>query len=208
MTRQPGRPRSEQSRTAILTAARDLLLQAGYERLTIESIAVQAHVSKQTIYRWWASKSAIVAEAVLDGVVPYQGLKIRQTDSLSHDLEVWWSEVLQAFGDPHQISMVRALAAAAADNQAESEILHQRLSQPMAEALIDRLKQGQSTGEVKPDLNLSALTDALFGTLLFWVLTGRQGADQPAANDVLRVVLHGALVAPAPPPDASENEQA
>lgn len=204
MTRQPGRPRSEQSRTAILTAARDLLLEAGYERLTIESIAGQARVSKQTIYRWWSSKSAIVAEAVLDGVVPYENLRIQQTDSLTHDLEVWWNDVLEAFGDPHQVSMVRALAAAAADNQAESELLRQRLAQPMADALIDRLEQGQRTGEVRPDLDLSALTDALFGTLLFWVLTGRQRPEQPAAGDVLRVVLRGVLTTS--PPNASDKQ--
>ena len=193
MARQPGRPRSEQSRTAILSAARDLLVELGYERLTIESIAGQAHVSKQTIYRWWSSKSAVVADAVLDGVAPSEGLLIQQTDDLDGDLNAWWAEVLQAFGDPHQVSMVRALAAAAADNQAESELLYVRVTQPLADALVARLQRGQTANQVRADLYLSAVTDALFGALLFWVLTGRRSLDQVAAQDLLRLVLHGAL---------------
>lgn len=63
----------------------------------------------------------------------------------------------------------------------------------MADDLVERLRRGQLTGEVVTDLDLSALADALFGTLLFWVLTDRQGSDQVAAVDVLRVVLRGVL---------------
>ena len=58
-----GRPRSEDSHEAILDAVVALLEQEGYGALTIESVARQAGVGKQTIYRWWKSKAEMVMEA-------------------------------------------------------------------------------------------------------------------------------------------------
>ena len=64
-----GRPRSSLSKDAVLRATRDLLAEVGYERLTIGAIAAKAGVGKMTIYRWWSSKSVIVADAVIERVI-------------------------------------------------------------------------------------------------------------------------------------------
>ncbi len=60
-----GRPRSEQSREAILNATHRLLNELGGAGLTIEAIAREAGVGKPTIYRWWPSMADIVLEALL-----------------------------------------------------------------------------------------------------------------------------------------------
>ncbi|RGC68968.1 Transcriptional regulator, TetR family [Micromonospora sp. MW-13] len=49
---------------AILAAARDLVAELGYPRTSIEAIARRAGVGKQTTYRWWPSKGAVVPDAV------------------------------------------------------------------------------------------------------------------------------------------------
>ncbi|MFJ8435272.1 TetR/AcrR family transcriptional regulator [Kitasatospora sp. NPDC094019] len=59
--------RSEAARLAVLNAADDLLVEQGFEGLTIEGIATAAGVAKQTIYRWWKSKVDILFDnLVLD----------------------------------------------------------------------------------------------------------------------------------------------
>src|SRR5712692_8905871 len=63
-SRSRGRPRSEQARQAVLAAAGRLVEEYGYGRVTIEAIARQAGVSKQTIYRWWSTKAEIVLEVL------------------------------------------------------------------------------------------------------------------------------------------------
>ncbi|MEV4089583.1 helix-turn-helix domain-containing protein, partial [Nonomuraea fuscirosea] len=66
MVKQPNPARrSERSRQAILDAARELVSEVGYAKLTIEAIAARAGVGKQTIYRWWPSKGAVVLDAFL-----------------------------------------------------------------------------------------------------------------------------------------------
>ena len=55
-----GRPRSEASRLKVLTAAARLMVEGGFEHLTVEGIAAEAGVAKQTVYRWWGSKADVV----------------------------------------------------------------------------------------------------------------------------------------------------
>jgi AcrR family transcriptional regulator len=54
--------RSEQARKAVLNAADDLLVEKGFAGFTIEGIAARAGVAKQTIYRWWTSKTDILLD--------------------------------------------------------------------------------------------------------------------------------------------------
>ncbi len=57
--------RSEEARVSVLEAADDLLAEKGFAQLTIEGIAQRAGVAKQTIYRWWSSKTEILLDAFL-----------------------------------------------------------------------------------------------------------------------------------------------
>jgi AcrR family transcriptional regulator len=60
----PGRKRSETSRIAILEAAYELVIANGYAAVTTADIAAAAAAGKQTIYRWWPSKAALVLDAL------------------------------------------------------------------------------------------------------------------------------------------------
>lgn len=59
----PGRPRNPATQEAILAASLRLTGRVGYARLTMEGIAAEAGVGKQTVYRWWPSRAAVVLEA-------------------------------------------------------------------------------------------------------------------------------------------------
>jgi AcrR family transcriptional regulator len=60
----PGRPRDAGRDVAIFDATRKLLIDVGYDRLSIEAVAAAAGVGKATIYRRYAGKAALVAAAV------------------------------------------------------------------------------------------------------------------------------------------------
>ena len=59
-----GRKRDEDVTDAILTAAADLLLEVGFERIRTQDIAERAGAGKGAIYRRWSTKEALFAEAI------------------------------------------------------------------------------------------------------------------------------------------------
>ncbi|MFF5365167.1 TetR/AcrR family transcriptional regulator [Streptomyces scabiei] len=75
----------------IIEAALDLLAEAGYAALTMGEVAVRAEVAKATVYRRWASREDLVADALesLDfTAVPEDGSPrpTRLRDDLVHTL--------------------------------------------------------------------------------------------------------------------------
>ena len=61
-----GRPRDVKVDEAILSATRDLLLEQGFDLMSIEAVAAQAGVGKGAIYRRWSDKTQLVVAAVGD----------------------------------------------------------------------------------------------------------------------------------------------
>ncbi|GAA5026615.1 TetR/AcrR family transcriptional regulator [Microbacterium fluvii] len=191
MNARRGRPRSEQARLAVLDAAVDLLRADGYDRLTIDAVATRAGVGRQTIYRWWGSKASIVAEAVLEGRISLGGPAIVDTGDLRADLRGWTRALVAAAGDAEEQAVIRALTAAAADGGADADALYRRLTSPGHEALVTRLAAGASD---PTDPRLHSAADAVFGTVLYRVLTG--APMTPDAADALTGLLLTGLDAP------------
>lgn len=59
-----GRRRDAQRTDAILTAAADLLLEVGFDRIRTQDVAKRAGAGKGAIYRRWPTKEALLAEAI------------------------------------------------------------------------------------------------------------------------------------------------
>ena len=59
-----GRPRAADRTPAILTAAKELLEEIGYDRLRIQDVADRAGVGLATLYRRWPTKQALIAETL------------------------------------------------------------------------------------------------------------------------------------------------
>jgi AcrR family transcriptional regulator len=90
-TRRPGNgPRQA---AAIFRATVDLLVERGYEGLTIEGVAARSGVNKTTIYRWWPSKDELIAGALLESQVLQ--LSVADTGSFRGDLIALTDQVVR-----------------------------------------------------------------------------------------------------------------
>lgn len=73
----------------MLQAAADLCREQGFENVTVEGIAAKAHVSKQTVYRWWKSKADILFEALISDYVSFSVPLPENSGNLKSDLSCW-----------------------------------------------------------------------------------------------------------------------
>ena len=63
-------PRVVRTRAHVLTHAGRLLAEGGPEALTFSRLSAEARVSRQTLYRYWASPAALAVDLVRDRVAP------------------------------------------------------------------------------------------------------------------------------------------
>ena len=63
----PGHPRVERTRSHILAVARELLPEVGPAGLTYSLLAERAGVTRQTLYRHWPARAALLVDLILTG---------------------------------------------------------------------------------------------------------------------------------------------
>ncbi|WP_327367079.1 TetR/AcrR family transcriptional regulator [Streptomyces sp. NBC_01217] len=170
--------RSERSRRAIYDAALGLVGEVGYPRTTIEAIAARAGVGKQTIYRWWPSKAAVLLEAFValgdraageNGGGGAQG--IPDTGDLAADLKAVLRATVDELTDPAFEAPTRALAAEGiVDPQLGAEFVR-KLLDPSLQLYVARLRAAQEAGQVRADIDPRIALELLVGPLTHrWLL--------------------------------------
>lgn len=159
--------RKERSRQAILAAARSLVAEEAYEKVTVEAIAARAGVGKQTIYRRWPSKSAVVFAALLalseetDG----QSVTLPDTGDLEADLKLVMRATAEEFADPSFDRLIRALNTEIANDATLAAEYREKLAQPLDEAKKARLRSAQEAGQLDPDADLDLALEMLYAPL-------------------------------------------
>ncbi|MBQ1120960.1 TetR/AcrR family transcriptional regulator [Streptomyces smyrnaeus] len=156
--------RSERSRKAILQASMELVGEVGYPKLTIEAIAARAGVGKQTIYRWWPSKAAVLLDAFTEVVHDEDySSGLPDTGDIEADLKYVLRATADEFSDASFEAPYRALAVAAAADPELADQFVSRLSEPGVRVYIERLRAGQEAGQIDPDLDLYLAVELLLG---------------------------------------------
>ncbi|OBH04622.1 TetR/AcrR family transcriptional regulator [Mycobacterium sp. E1747] len=177
------RRRSERSRTAIVTATRELLLERGFDGLTIEAVAARAQVGKQTIYRWWPSRPALVADVMLEDADKLLA-SVPHTDDLAADLVGWVRRLATTLTTARGSAMLRILTAAGMENEDTAVKLRAGFSEPLHESVRARiLADGadESTAE--------SAADAIVGGVVYPILSDPQGYSRRRAERTTRIIV-------------------
>ncbi|KNC19834.1 hypothetical protein AC792_04105 [Arthrobacter sp. RIT-PI-e] len=200
-----GAQRSEAARVAILTAAATLFTTSGYERLTMEGIASAAKVGKQTIYRWWPSKSALIAECLANGyLLPNDRLDPPAAAHVVEDISSWYAGLAAYFQSETDSRLFLSLISAAAGDAGVAEHFDARFGG--GHTIEARLRQGVDAGELQPTVPMNQVADILIGTLVLRVLA-RSTTDAKEAAEVVRMVLSPFTTEPTEPEEPEEPEE-
>jgi len=187
--RPPGRPRSEESRQSILRSTLKLLQQdGGFPELSIEAIAADANVGKTTVYRWWPTKAALVADAFFASAE--EELQFPNTGSVQKDMSLQMRRVIRIFRSERG----KVVAALLAGGQSDSELLEafrERFLWPKRRQAYQTLHRGIDRGELPADSDLDLILDSLYGPIYMRFLIRHDKLDESFAYEICGLVLQG-----------------
>ena len=183
-----GRPRSERSHRAILSAAGELMLERGLSEISMDAVAERAAVSKATIYRWWPSKELLVLDALLSewGAGAPDAV---DTGSLGGDLRALvlpWIRQLTA--RPYGRVISALIARAQTDPQfAEEYRAHfVALRREPARVVFQRACERE---EIPAGTNIDAALDLLYGPVYHRLLHGHAPLSESFARTIVDYVV-------------------
>ena len=195
--RPPGRPRSDATRQAILDASAHLLETESYDKISIERIAAEAKVGKQSIYRWWGGKADVVLAAYTERVLPRLPPRPPTDDALG-DLEDFLRRLFQSVSAPLVRRTMQGLLAEA-QLDADFRIKFYGVFVASRRTLFRQvLRHGVGLGQFRADLDIEITIDLLNGAFWYRLLSGAEDdLDDAFAASLVRT-LEPAIVAAKP----------
>lgn len=181
-----GPVRSEAARVAILEATARLFQDRGYDHLTMEGVAAEAGVGKQTIYRWWPSRAALVADCLLEGRLLADRFHFPNSGDLRGDLVVWLDNIFELMLQPAGQMLMRSLIAAATENADVGRRLYESLG--TESSLVPRLRTAVAEFDLRADAAVEEIGEALVGAVILRALS-RLPAEPGAAARLVDAVL-------------------
>lgn len=182
--RRAGRPRSEQARRAVLTATLELAAESGPAGLTMGGIAERAGVSKETLYRWWRSKTEVVLEALAH--YGEESIPVPDTGSLATDLRAFMRATSKAL-DHRTRQLLRTLAAQSAADPSFADQVREEFIASRRAALAEVLEHAVERDELTPARAAIAL-DLVFGSLWYRLIFGVGPLDRGWADAVAEAI--------------------
>ena len=181
-----GRPRSADARRKALAAARQLLMEDGLGRLSIEAVARAAGIGKPTIYRNWANLQELAMEALIT-VAPAESTPDPDL-SPQAALTAQLTRLVQSFSSTRGRQITIALASADPESEftrafRNRVILSARAhGRALIEAAIGR-------GDLSAPQDMETLLDMIYGPLFFRILAGHQPLDSNFADSLARAAF-------------------
>lgn len=190
--------RSARVRTAVLTAARDLLGE-GYAELTVERIAQAAGVHKTSVYRRWTDLEGVLGDLLSEYAA--QAVPIPDTGDLGADFAQLAQLVRRGMtGEPGEL--ITALAAAAPRNPRAAQVVRGFFTErfALAQAVVD---QAVARGELPAGTDARAAIEFVGAPFFLRLLVVGEPIDEEFARRAAAAAtaaVRAGVFSPAPRP--------
>ncbi|MFF2328280.1 MULTISPECIES: TetR/AcrR family transcriptional regulator [unclassified Streptomyces] len=194
-----GRPRAEHTDARILDAALESLLDRGYDRFSVDDVAVGAGVAKTTLYRRWPTRDHLIVAVVtrMQDRVP-----VEDSGDIRADLTRYLDEIvdglnrmrragLPASAGESSAGLVAEITAAAARHSDVGAAVRAMFARRNALAL-DLIARAGARGELRADIDPGVLFDQLAGALYYRLLITGQPLDTAYVERLVTGALSGA----------------
>jgi AcrR family transcriptional regulator len=187
--RPPGRPRSAEADRSILRAAVDILGEEGYGGVTMEGVACRAGVGKATVYRRWASKSALVVDAM--SACRDSGFCPPDSGSAREDLLAFVRGFMHTVRTSDAGRVMPAVVAELARNPELAEAFRDGFVKPRRARVLEAVRRGVDRGEVRPDVDAELVADGVVALLMHRFLITGMEIDDGLPERVIELLWRG-----------------
>lgn len=169
----------------LLAVTLNLLRQHGYEGLTVDEVAAEAHASKATVYRSWPTKAELVLAAFIEGI--QQSAEPPNTGTLRGDL-ICLGDMVCGHAREHAAAM-RAVLGELSRIPALHTALH-RFLMGRKELMNAVLARAVDRGEIEPAALNREVCDVLPGYLVYRSVV----EDRPATRATVRKLVDNLIL--------------
>jgi len=178
--RGPGRPVNAAIDDQLLRATQDLLIEVGFERLTMDAVAQRCGASKATIYRRWPSKVELAVAAAAQLLTTTE---VPDSGDLREDLISCGRAYLQPDGRSAELSA--SLLVSSRHDAELRQAAHEVLGDPHIALFRSVIVSAVERGAVSADVDVEAIVE-VFPSIACQRAVTRGEALHEA--DVVRVV--------------------
>jgi AcrR family transcriptional regulator len=161
-----GRPRDPRLDDAIILATRARLVRDGYSRMTLGDVAMDAGVSRPTLYRRWATKLDLVADALDYGFRRQRELydidisRLEPREALLEAVR----RLDPAYFNPDAMVLMGNFAGEISHTPELFEMLRKHAVEPRVTLVESVLSQLQERGAVSDDIDKHTIATMCFGS--------------------------------------------
>ena len=184
-TARAGRPRDENVHRAILDATRDCIREEGYSSFSIEGVAARAGVAKQSIYRRWVSKGALLVDLYMDGMQTSSPVPAR---GFANDLLAIMLQTTKRLQDATYGNLLKGLAIEAQSDPEIRKIVLDKIIEPRRQAAKSVIERGIGSGELPEDIDADMMVDFVFGSVWFNLLLGDATVGNRFAQRIVETI--------------------
>ena len=198
VTPRRGRPRDPDAEPRIRRYAVQLLLERGFDGMTVDDVAEAAGVGKATIYRRWVSKEQLANDALAD----LFDIEIPDADtgSIEGDLRQVYTDALTFVNSTVGVALIR-LAVSEATRDERSAAIYRAFLERRIQLTHAALDRARARGEpVRSTVDTALMVQWLAGVFVIRALTGEPMPTPEDADRLLTFTLRSILEESGPDP--------
>lgn len=189
MAKGRGRPRDPSVDQRILDAARELLINGGYDSLAVDAISQMTGIPRSMIYRRWPSKAHIANEISTGGGGGFPD--VIDAHGLHAQVHALVCQILDRYSRPDIGAATVGIIAAIQGDRALQAELQANVEDDARTALSGIVRRGKRDGLVQADVCADILFDTIVGTLIYRVMFSVKPVPANYAQLLTRQIIDG-----------------
>lgn len=179
-------PRVARSRSKMLAAATELLIEGGPRSVTADAVCERSGVAKSTMYRHWSSINELLVDVMRSNVPEVADIDL--SAGFEPALRAWVQQVVATLSDPEWACILPALIELRRHTPEMSAVFDADFAEKLGR-MAEILQLGATEGRLPAGLDAALVNNTLVGPAVLMVLTEPGASVAPVAEFTLERFL-------------------